>query len=169
MNYNSMKATKSTKRTYDNISISRNTQKSAKRTLKKIKANWLIVAIVLIIGAIGGFFAHNLLFKTDTYEMVASANGETDIILGGMEKDAITTYTELGVKCIAFGKDYSKECIVKYFYRSDLTEEIKEVSIEEINTSNVGIFYAVYECPAQKYASVKLIRNIIVLGGEDNG
>lgn len=168
MNYNSMRATKSGKRSYDNISISRKDRNKAKRTLKKVNANWFIVLIVLIIGVVGGYFAHNYLFKNDIYEMV-SANGQTDIVLGGTETNSIETYTELGVKCIAFGKDYSKDCTVKYYYRSDLTQEEREVSIEDINTSNAGIFYAVYECPAQKYASVKLIRNIIVLGGEDNG
>lgn len=168
MDYNSMKATKTGKRPYSNISISRSSSRKATRAIKKTNANWFIVLIVLIIGAVGGFFANNFLFKNDTYEMIA-ANGTTDIILGGMEDGAQETYTELGVKCIAFGKDYSKDCTVKYYYRSDLTEEEKEVSIEDINTSNAGIFYAVYECPAQKYASVKLIRNIIVLGGEDNG
>ncbi len=168
MNYNSMKATKSGKKSYSNWSTSRDTQRSAKRASKKINANWFVVILILIIGAVGGFFAHNLVFKNDVYEMV-SANGETDVVIGGMEDGAVTTYTELGVKCIAFGKDYSKECTVKYYYRSDLTEDEREVSVDEINTSNVGIFYAVYECPAQKYASVRLIRNIIVLGGEDNG
>lgn len=168
MNYDSMKATKSSKKSYSNWSISRENQRSAKRAAKKINANWFIVVLVLIIGAVGGFFAHNLIFKNDVYEMV-SANGETDVVIGGMEDGAVTSYTELGVKCIAFGKDYSKECTVKYYYRSDLTEDEREVSVEDINTTNVGIFYAVYECPAQKYASVKLIRNIIVLGGEDNG
>ena len=168
MDYNSMKATKSQKRSYSNISISRNQSKSAKRIAKKINANWIIVILVLIVGAVGGFFANKIIFKNDVYEMV-SANGTTDVVLGGMEEGAITTYTELGVKCIAFGKDYSKECSVKYFYRSDLTEKEREVTIDEINTSNVGVFYAVYECPSPKYSSVKLIRNIIVLGGEDNG
>ena len=168
MDYNSMKATKSSKKPYSNWSISRDSQRSAKRAAKKVNANWFVVILVLIVGAVAGFFAHNYIFKNDVYEMV-SANGTTDIILGGMEDDAVQTYTELGVKCIAFGKDYSKDCTVKYYYRSDLTQDEREVSIDEINTSNAGIFYAVYECPAQKYASVKLIRNIIVWGGEDNG
>jgi len=168
MDYNSMKATKTSRKPYSNISISRDTQRSAKKVTKKVKANWFIVILVLVIGAVAGFFANNLIFKNDVYEMVA-ANGSVDIVLGGMEDDAVETYTEYGVKCIAFGKDYSKECTVKYYYRSDLTQEEKEVSVDEINTSNVGIFYAVYECPSPKYSSVKLIRNIIVLGGEDNG
>lgn len=168
MDYNSMKATKSSKRSYDNISISRNSTRKAKSIAKKANANWFIVIAVLVVGIIGGYFAHTFVFKNDIYEMVA-INGEVDVVLGGMEDNSITSYIEPGVKCIAFGKDYSKDCTVKYYYRSDLTEEEKEVTIDEINTSNVGIFYAVYECPAQKYSNVTLIRNIIVLGGEDNG
>ena len=168
MDYNSMKATKTGKRPYSNISISRSTSSKASRAIKKTNANWFIVLLVLLVGAVGGFFANNYVFKNDTYEMIA-ANGTTDIVLGGSEEGAQQTYTELGVKCIAFGKDYSKDCTVKYYYRSDLTQKEREVTIDEINTENVGVFYAVYECPAQKYASVKLIRNIIVLGGEDNG
>ena len=167
MNYNSMKATK-VSREYKNISISRDTKKSAKKVVKKFKANWFIVCIVFIIAAVGGFYAHKFICKNDIYEMV-SINGETDIIIGGSESDAITEYEELGVKCIAFGIDYSKDCEVKYYYRSDLSQKEVEVKKEDISTSTPGIFYAIYECPTIKYKTVKLIRNIIVLGGEDNG
>ena len=167
MDYNSMKA-KQVNSEYKNISISRNTQRKAKKAAKKIKANWFIVAFVFIIAVAGGFFAHKYTFKNDVYEMI-SVNGTTDIVLGGMENNAVTEYEEYGVKCIAFGKDYSKECTVKYYYRNDLTQEEVEVEIEDITTTAPGIYYAVYECPAKKYATVKLIRNIIVLGGEDNG
>ncbi len=168
MNYNSMKATKTSKRSYDDVSISRSSARKAKRVAKKINANWFIVILVLVVSVVGGYFAHNLAFKNDVYEMVAVGK-EVDIVIGGMEEGAAQTYTEPGVKCIAFGKDYSKECTVKYFYRNDLTEDQVEVSVSEINASKPGIFYAIYECPAAKYKTVKLIRNIIVLGGEDNG
>lgn len=165
MNYNSMKATK-VSREYKNISISRNTKNSAKKVAKKIKANWFIVALVFIIAAAGGFYAHKFVCKNDIYEMVA-INGKTDIVLGGTESDALTIYEEPGVKCIAFGKDYSKDFTVKYFYRNDLTEKEVEVKKEDITTATPGIFYAVYESPTIKYKTVKLIRNIIVLGGEN--
>ncbi len=166
MNYNSMKATKAGKRSYDRVSISRSSASKAKRAVKKFKANWFVVLFVFMVSVVAGYFAHSYAFKNDIYEMV-SANGEVDIILGGNEPGAQTSYTELGVKCIAFGKDYSKDCTVKYFYRSDLSQD--EIEVDEIDISTEGIYYAVYECPAQKYKSVKLIRNIIVLGGEDNG
>ena len=168
MNYNSMKATSSTKKPYSNISISRDTKRSAAKFTKKVKANWFVVILTLIIGCAAGYFANNFAFKNDIYEMV-SINGEVDVVLGGTEDNALSTYVEYGVNCIAFGKDYSKDCTVKYYYRSDLTQEEREVSIEDISLSNPGIFYAVYECPSPKYSTIKLIRNIIVLGGEDNG
>lgn len=166
MNYNSMKATKSTstKKPTSNWNISRSTSKKAQKAAKKVNANWFVVLLVLVVGLTAGFFAHYYLFKSDTFEMVA-ANGVTDIELGlddGME----TSYTELGVKCICFGKDYSKDCTVKYYYRTDLTEDAKEVTISDINTSNPGMFYAVYTTTASKYSSVTLIRNILVTGGE---
>lgn len=167
MNYNSMKASQ-TKREYKNISISRDTKNSAKKAVKKIKANWFIVGFIFVLAIVSGFFAHKFAFKNDTFEMVA-LNGSIDIVLGGTDENAITSYEELGVKCIAFGKDYSKDCTVKYYYRSDLTQKEIEVEKEDISTIKPGIFYAVYECPAKKYSTVKLIRNIIVLGGEDNG
>ena len=168
MNYNSMKATKVEKKPYSNISISRNSTNSAKKIVKKINANWFLVFVVIVIGIVGGYFANNYLFKNDIYEMVM-INGEIDVVLGGSDDDVMEVYVEPGVKCIAFGKDYSKECTVKYFYRSDLTEDEKEVSVEDININNPGVFYAVYDCPNLKYSTVKLIRNIIVLRGEDNG
>lgn len=168
MSYNSMKATKTTRTTKSNWNISKSTTNKAKRAAKKVNANWFIVLLILIVGLVGGFFAHNYLFKNDIYEMV-SANGETDIVLELGDNETQKNYTELGVKCIAFGKDYSKECSIKYYYRKDLSESITEVLVTDINTSNPGMFYAVYSCPSPKYASVTLIRNITVIGGEDNG
>ena len=166
MAYNSMKAYqyKSSARDAD-IEVSRDTKRKIKKTTKKLKLNWLIVALCLCIGAVAGFFAHKLAFASDTYAMATYSNGETDITIGADEE--YKTYTELGVTCIAFGKDYSKDCSVKYFYRSDLTEDEKEV--ERVDENVAGIYYAVYSCPTIKYKTVTLIRNIIVIGGEDNG
>ena len=132
-----MKASKIERKQYSNIPISRKTTKKIKSATKKIKANWLIIIIIFAIGATIGFFANNYAFKNDIYEMV-SLNGQYDIILGGMEDNSQITYTELGVKCIAFGKDISEECTVKYYYRADLTQTEREVTIDDINLSNIG-------------------------------
>ena len=160
MSYSSMKATKTSRRNTDiDFSVSKSTSKRASRAMRKSSIAWLAVLIVLIVGFVGGFFAQKYAFANDTFAMV----GEDTIYIGDEETNS--TYTEQGVKCIAFGKDYSKDCTVEYFYRSDESE--KEVKVEEIDETKEGIYYAIYSTPASKYKSVTLIRNIIVYGEED--
>ena len=130
--------------------------------MKKSAISWIVVILFLIIGGVGGFFAHKLAFKNDVYQMVTYANGQADIYIGSEEE--FQTYTELGVKCISFGKDVSSECTVKYYYRTDLTEE--QVEVTKVDETKPGIYYAVYSNTSKKYKSVTLIRNIIVLGEE---
>ena len=134
-----------------------------KKAFKKSALMWIIVGFVLVFSAIGSFFACKYIFASDTYEMITYANGEVDVYIGANEE--VSVYEELGVKCISFGKDFSDRFIVKYYYRNDLTE--KEVEVSEVDESVPGIYYAVYETPAKKFKSVKLIRNIIVTGVED--
>ncbi len=166
MDYSSMKATKTSKSSSQtSITVSKTTSKKVKKTLKNSSVAWVVVAIVLVVGVACGFFVPNIIFANDTYEMVTYANGEADVVIGSEE--TYSTYTELGVKCIAFGKDYSSDFIVTYYYRSDLTED--EVQVDGVDESTPGIYYAVYTSPAKKYSSVTLIRNIIVLGEEDDG
>ena len=160
MSYSSMKATKSSQKTTDiDFSVSKRTSKRASRAMRKSSIAWIAVLIVLVVGFVGGFFAQKYAFANDTYAMV----GEDTIYIGGEEE--ISVYTEQGVKCIAFGKDHSNDCTVKYFYRTDISEE--QVEVEDIDETKAGIYYAVYSTPASKYKSVTLIRNIIVLGEED--
>lgn len=175
--YDSMKATKVGKT--DNLNFEHKTVKSTttrivkssgsgKKTKKPRRQRDLaiiFVAIFFVIGVLGGFFGCKYLTRNDVYEMVKYENGETDVVI---EKDGdVTDYVERGVKCIAFGKDYSKNYTVKYYYRDDLTND--EKLVESVDENTPGIYYAVYEVPTAKYKIVKLIRNIIVLRGEDNG
>ena len=141
------------------------TKRRIKKSAKKLKIGWLIAALFLCIGAVAGYFAHKFAFASDTYTMVVYANGKADVTIGADEE--YKSYTELGVNCVAFGKDYSKDCSVKYFYRADLTTD--EVEVEKVDENVAGIYYAVYSCPSIKYKTVTLIRNIIVIVGEDNG
>lgn len=136
--------------------------KKAAKSMKKSAISWIVVILFLIVGGVGGFFAHKLAFKNDVYQMVTYANGQADIYIGSEEE--FQTYTELGVKCISFGKDVSSECTVKYYYRTDLTEE--QVEVTKVDETKPGIYYAVYSNTSKKYKSVTLIRNIIVLGEE---
>lgn len=154
-----MKATKSSKKKFDSdFEISRSSSRRVKSSMKKSSVSWFAVLLVLIIGFAGGFFANKLIYKNDTYAM----NGNDTIYIGSTETSQ--TYTELGVKCIAFGKDYSSDCTVTYYYRADLTED--KVKVSAVDETTAGIYYAVYTTPASKYSSVTLIRNIIVLGEE---
>lgn len=165
MDYSKMKATKVEKSSSGtNINISKKDIKKSKTSLKRAGVSWIIVAVFLVIGAVVGYLATYFVSKNDTYEMVAYANGSYDVCIG--QNEDIKTYTELGVKCIAFGKDVSKNFKVTYFYRSDLTED--EVKVDKVDESVEGIYYAVYTSPSKKYSTVKLIRNIIVLRGEDD-
>lgn len=162
--YSSMKATKVKKKEYDgNYEISRSNQRKIKKVFKKSSIMWVIVGAFFAISLVGSFFVCKFVFASDTYQMEAYANGEVDVYVGVDEEHK--TYEELGVKCISFGKDYSDKFTVKYYYRDDLTE--KEVEVSKVDESIPGIYYAVYEAPAKKYSSVKLIRNIIVTGVED--
>ena len=162
--YSSMKATKVEKKKYDtDIEISRSNQRKIKKAFKKSALMWAIVGIVLISSIVGSFFTCKYIFASDTYEMTAYANGEIDVVVG--KDEVYTKYEELGVKCVAFGKDCSNSYTVKYYYRSDLTQ--KETEVAKVDENVSGIYYAVYEAPSWKYSSVKFIRNIIVTGVED--
>ena len=68
-----------------------------------------MILLFLIIGTVGGFFAVKFAFKNDAFAMNTYANGEIDITIGE-DGDALT-YTELGAKCVAFGKDVSNEIV----------------------------------------------------------
>lgn len=166
MDYSKMKATKKSQpKKSPTIEISKTDAKKAGRALGKLGISWILVFVCLIVGVFVGFGAVKFVFKNDVYQMNTYAGGNADVYIG--KDEDLQSYTELGVKCVAFGKDCSKDCTVTYFFRNDLTE--KEVLVDGVDASVPGIYYAVYKCPNFKYSSVTLIRNIIVLGEEDNG
>ncbi len=163
MDYSGMKARETSKKRVDiDFSVSKRTKNKIKRSMKKSTISWLAVIMALIVGGLGGFFAHKYAFRNDTFKMLAYSNGEIDICIGSDEE--FSTYTEMGVKCIVFGKDMSKDCTIKYYYRADLTEE--QVEVDSIDTSTAGMYYAVYTTSTPKYKTVTLIRNIMVMREE---
>lgn len=165
MDYSSMKAQKTkTKYHYDaDVSVSRNEKKKIKKLSKKL--NWFLVLLFFAIGFVGSFFVVKSAFAGDTFEMIAGDNQEIDMYIG--KSEFYQTYEELGVKVVSFGKDYSKDYKVEYYYRYELTDEKQKV--DGVDENKPGIYYAVYTTDALRYKSVTLIRNIIVLGGEDDG
>ena len=167
MDYTKMKATKQPKKHNipESSNISKKDANKAKKVLSKAGISWILVVLFLALGVLSGWLINKFAFASDTFEMVTYANCQTDICIGKDEE--FQSYTELGVKCVAFGKDQTQNCTVNYFYRDDLTNN--EVAVDNVDPSIPGIYYAVYTTTYFKYKSVTLIRNIIVLGEEDNG
>ena len=163
MDYSSMKATKSSKKRFDSdISISRKDSKKINRSLKKLKLNWIAVSICLVVGVAIGFLSMRFAFSKDTFKMKTYAGNKIDITIG--TNGDFESYTEMGASCIAFGKDYSNDVKITYYYRTDLTE--KEVKVSSIDTTKAGMYYVVYETEVSKYKTITLIRNVIVLEEE---
>lgn len=137
----------------------------AKKSHKKLGLGIFLAALFLIVGVLGGFFTMKYAFKNDTFHMIAYGNGEVDITIG--ENEDFTKYHELGAKCIYFGKNTSNDVEITYYYRSDLSEE--KVQVEKVDETKSGMYYAVYTTKSPRYKTVTLIRNIYVVGVEDNG
>ena len=97
--------------------------------------------------------------------LLAYENGDIDITIGADEEYQL--YHELGAKCISFGKNTSNEVEITYYYRADLSED--KVQVEEVDETKAGMYYAVYTTKSPRYKTVTLIRNIYVVGVEDNG
>ena len=175
MDYSYMKATKKKKYSYEKDKdaprkkysyekdrereIAR-IERAAKKGFKKM--NLLIAVVFLAVGVLAGFFGLKFAFSNDTFELNAGTMKNEIMFIGADE--AYQKYEELGVTCVSFGKDYSKDVTIKYYYRTDLTEEVKEVS--KVDETIPGMYYAVYTTNAPRYKSVTLIRNIAVLGEE---
>lgn len=146
-------------------SYEKDLEKLAKKSYKKLGLGIALAVIFLIVGVLGGFFAMKYAFKNDTFYMLAYENDEVDITIGADEK--YTKYYELGAKCISFGKNVSSDVVITYYYRADLSED--KVQVEEVDETKPGMYYAVYTTTASRYKTVTLIRNIYVMGVEDNG
>ena len=143
-------------------SYEKDLERAARKGLSKAGIVWLVVVLILIVGAVGGFFAMKYAFKDDVFAMRAYDNGSIDITIG--EEDGISKYTELGAKCVSFGKNESDDVKITYYYRADATEE--QVEVDKVDETKAGMYYAVYTTKSARYKTVKLIRNIYVVGVE---
>lgn len=156
----SMRASKNSRKNTDiDFNISKRNSRRIKSAMKKSSVSWLIALLVLIVGFAGGFFAHKFAFAKDTYSMIGS-----DFVEIGVQAEN-QTYTEQGVTCIAFGKDYSQDCTITYYYQEDSSKE--RVKVDKVDETKAGYYYAEYKTSASKYKSVTLIRTIFVEGVEN--
>lgn len=125
-------------------------------------AVFIVVLACLILGILAGGFGLYAVTKNDGFEMIALAD-KIDYEIGGEGNPG--TYEELGVKCVAFGKDANDSVQIKYLYREELTKETQEV--DTIAEDVAGIYYVVYTSTNFKYKTVQLVRTVKVIRTED--
>ncbi len=121
----------------------------ARRYVRKIKKavnnthglTIFFVVLFFALGAVAGFFGYKYVTKTDTFEVV----GDKEITLTVGD-----TYTELGAKAIAFGKDVQDKIVI------DGT----------VDTATEGSYVITYTVSNLKYKDVKRVRVVnVVVGG----
>ncbi len=96
-----------------------------------------VLLIMFALGAVAGFFVLKHIARNDQF------------VLNGDKKIALTvgdTYTELGAKCVSYGKDISEN-----------------VKIEgEVDTSTEGVYRIVYTIKDFKFGKIRRVRIVTV-------
>ena len=119
---------------------------------------FIAVLACLILGILVGGFTFHAITKNDCFEMNTLAT-QIDMEIGSEGNPS--TYKELGVKCVSFGKDVSDSVQIKYLYREELTQETQEV--DNIASDVAGIYYVVYTSSNFRYKTVQLVRTVKVI------
>lgn len=127
-----------------NVKPSKRNNKKTSKQLKKLGAGAIIGALLLlVVGAVGGFFGVKMLTKNDCFQL----NGKDEITLQIGE-----TYLDEGAKIVSFGKDVSKDVSIETNLK--LNSEGKFYAEEE------GTYYIVYKSNNFKYGTVFKVQKI---------
>lgn len=120
------------------------TAKKVNKELKKMSAGAILVAgILLIVGAVGGFWGFKVLTKNDCFVLIGNE---------AVERQIGESYEDEGVKIVAFGKDDSKNVIIE----TNLTK-----NPDGTYTSNEeGTYYIAYTVNNFKYGTLFKIQKI---------
>lgn len=120
------------------------TTKEVKKNLKKLGAGAIICALVLlVVGAVGGYFGLKVLTKNDCFVL----NGKDEITLQIGEK-----YIDESVTVVAFGKDETSK--VKIETNLTVNEDGTYSAEEE------GTYYITYTVDNFKYGTLFKIKKI---------
>ena len=140
-------ASKTTKKASLNIDIdkpSKSKTRKAVRKLKKLSPTALVVSVLLLIGgAVGGWFGTQFLTKNDCFNLIGK--DEITMVVG-------QSYNDQGAKVVSFGQDLSDKVKVE----TNLTK-----NTDGTYTSNdVGTFYMVYTVDSIKYNTIFKVQKI---------
>lgn len=123
---------------------SRKTYKRTKKNLKKVSVGALILsAILLVAGAVGGYFGVKYLTRNDCFEII----GKDEITLTLDEK-----YLDEGVKVVAFGKDEANKVKV--------TTNLKKNTDGSYYAESEGTYYITYTVDNLKYGTVFKVQKV---------
>ena len=148
-----MATRKTAGKTSQKVTVDLNVDKPSKKTskkigkqLKKVSPLTLFLAVVLlVVGAVGGFFGFKYLMKNDCFELI----GKDEITLTLDE-----TYIDEGVKVIAFGKDDSDKVEIE----TNLTRN-EDGSYSATNKEE-GTYYIIYRVSNLKYGTIFKVQKI---------
>lgn len=136
------------------MGLTKSEQKKILKTAKKISPITIVLLVAFFaFGLITGFLAMGQVCKNDTIEVLGQKAITYQVGTGS------TTYTEEGIKAIAFGEDISASVEID----SNLPNQN---GIYEIDLTEEGEYYIKYTFNHLKFGTVIKYRTISVQAGE---
>lgn len=127
-----------------NVKTSKKTSKKINKQLKKVSAGANMLALLLlVVGAVGGYFGVKLITKNDCFVL----NGKDEITLQIGE-----TYTDEGAKIVSFGKDVSEDV--------EIETNLKKNQDGSYFADEEGTFYITYKSTNFKYGTLFKVQKI---------
>jgi len=129
---------------WDVKTTNKKSKKRAEKDLKKLGFGAFFAALILlVVGAVGGYFGVKYLIRNDCF--ILNGNDEITLQLG-------ESYVDEGAKVIAFGKDDAEKVEIE----TNLTQNPDgSYSAEE-----VGTYYIVYKVNNLKYGSIIKVQKV---------
>lgn len=127
-----------------NIKTSKKSKKKTQKQIKKLGVATILVAVLLlVVGAVGGFFGVKFMVRNDCFVI----NGKDEITLQIGE-----AYTDESVKIVSFGQDVSDDITIE--------TNLKQNEDGTYYSDEVGTFYIVYKSNNFKYGTLFKVQKI---------